>query len=151
MAQPNVISSQSPAASKITVGPDVRPEPGSAATAIATTPSPNAIMMNTPRNSERSSPYKPLMRPIVRPSPRKGVMSDTITLPPMRSMRAAARATSGYNGHRRPLPSVPVGAVRLLGSKYGKTVDNVNDQFPAATARDSGGSLLRPAGFPAVP
>jgi hypothetical protein len=34
-------------------------------------------------------------------------MSDTITLPPMRSTRAAARATSGYNGHRRPPPVRP--------------------------------------------
>jgi archaellin len=61
--QPQVISSQSPAASKIVVGLEVRPEPGSPATATATTPSPNARMMNVPRNSAMSSPHSPVMRP----------------------------------------------------------------------------------------
>ncbi len=71
IAQPQVISSQSPAAWKITVGPAVRPDPGRAATAMATTPSPNAISTNVPKNSESSSPHRPPMRPTVRPSPRK--------------------------------------------------------------------------------
>ena len=82
MAHPHVISSQSPAAWKITVGPAVRPEPGRAATAVATTPSPNEIRTMHPRNSDSSSPYKPVMRPTVRPSPRKGVMSDIAILRP---------------------------------------------------------------------
>src|ERR1039457_7096031 len=81
-AHPHVISSQSPAALKITVGPAVRPEPGRAATAMATTPSPNEIRTTQPRNSDSNSPYKPVMRPTVRPSPRKGVMSDITILRP---------------------------------------------------------------------
>src|ERR1700744_1527679 len=60
MAQPQVIRSQSPDAWKIVVGDAVRPEPGSAATAMATTPSPKAISTNVPRNSDSSSPYRPV-------------------------------------------------------------------------------------------
>ena len=77
IAQPQVISSQSPAALKIVSGPAVRPDPGRPATATATTPSPNAIRTNVPKNSESNSPQSPEMRPMVRPSPRKasGVIS----------------------------------------------------------------------------
>src|SRR5205814_3813722 len=80
-AHPHAISSQSPAARKIVVGVWARPEPGRAATAMATTPSPNAIKTKHPRNSAIISPYKPVIRPTVRPSPRKGVISDIINLP----------------------------------------------------------------------
>ncbi|MFI9753536.1 hypothetical protein [Streptomyces collinus] len=62
MAQPQVISSQSPAPRKKTVGPSVRPDPGSAATAIATTPHPKAMRTNVPRNSARHSPGRPARR-----------------------------------------------------------------------------------------
>src|ERR1700761_2739480 len=75
IAQPQVISSQSPAARKIVVGVAARPDPGRAATAMATTPSPNAISTNVPKNSESNSPHRPLIGPMVRPSPRNGVIS----------------------------------------------------------------------------
>jgi hypothetical protein len=77
-AQPHAISSQSPAARKIVVEVCARPEPGKAATAMATEPSPKAIKQKQPRNSASSSPYRPPMRPTVRPSPLRGVMSDII-------------------------------------------------------------------------
>jgi len=77
---PSVISSQSPLARKMVVGVAARPEPGKAATAMATTPSPNMIRTNTPKNSARHSPHSPAIRPTVRPSPRKGVISATSTL-----------------------------------------------------------------------
>ena len=90
IAQPQVISSQSPAALKIVVGPAVRPEPGSPATATATTPSPNEIRTNIPMNSAMSSPHSPVMRPTVRPSPRSGVMSSAMmsSCPRHASLRA---------------------------------------------------------------
>src|SRR5579875_579444 len=101
IAQPQVISSQSPAARKMVVGVAVRPDPGRAATAIATTPSPNAIRQTHPRNSARSSPYRPLMRPTVRPSPLSGVMSDIIV--PLASSGQCSAATVPTD---RPLVSL---------------------------------------------
>src|SRR6478672_11789081 len=53
---PQVISSQSPDARKIVWLVAARPDWFSAETAIATTPSPNAISTKQPRNSERNSP-----------------------------------------------------------------------------------------------
>src|SRR6476646_8596253 len=76
-AQPQVSSSQSPAARKIVVGVSARPEPGSAATAIATTPSPNMISTAVPRNSARQSPNRPPRR--LSPLPlSSGVMTSVI-------------------------------------------------------------------------
>src|SRR5215208_240877 len=53
IAHPQVISSQSPLAAKIAVP---RPDWFSAATAIATTPSPKQMSTKVPRNSADSSP-----------------------------------------------------------------------------------------------
>jgi hypothetical protein len=60
----------------------VRPEEGSAATAIATTPSPNKISTQVPRNSARHSPHRPPSRSTLPPRARSGemlsVMEDSI-------------------------------------------------------------------------
>src|SRR5438309_7648637 len=60
IAHPQVMSSQSPDASKILVP---RPDWLRAATAMATTPSPKAIRTMVPRNSAIQSPPSPFKKP----------------------------------------------------------------------------------------
>src|SRR5436190_13954256 len=103
IAQPQVISSQSPAARKIVVLFSVRPEPGSAATAIATTPSPNAISMKVPRNSARHSPGVPPRD--LRPPLRTGKIVLTILAPPR------VGAPCEYHARADPWPDVAAGRV----------------------------------------
>src|SRR5690606_8764935 len=64
-AHPQVIRSQSPEARKIVVGSAARPEEFRAATAIATTPSPNMIRMNVPRNCASNSPQMVARHPVL--------------------------------------------------------------------------------------
>src|SRR4051794_19621968 len=61
---PNPMSSQSPLARKIVLGVAARPDWFSPATAIATTPSPNMMSTNVPKNSERYSPQEVARHPV---------------------------------------------------------------------------------------
>src|ERR1700760_223157 len=78
---PKTISNQSPVARKIVGGDDfkARPDWFSAATAIATTPSPNMIRVNVPKNSARYSPLA-VFRQVPRLAP-----ATVATYPPPKS------------------------------------------------------------------
>src|SRR5438105_4840371 len=71
-AHPQVMRSQSPEATKMLVP---RPDWLSAATAIATTPSPKAIRTMVPKNSTIRSPARPVTKPIGPPPPVLGRVS----------------------------------------------------------------------------
>src|SRR4051794_16412939 len=114
IAQPQVISSQSPAARKIVVLFSVRPEPGSAATAIATTPSPNAISMKVPRNSARHSPGVPPRD--LRPPLRIGKIVLTILAPP----RVGAPSAISSITRAGPWPDVAAGRVNGRSAEGGE-------------------------------
>src|SRR5919197_3560188 len=75
---PQVMSSQSPDARKIVWLFTARPDWFSAATAIATTPSPKAISVNVPRYSERNSPHTVLRQ--AAPAPMRTCQTPLIPL-----------------------------------------------------------------------
>src|ERR1035441_8619588 len=82
-AHPKVISSQSPLAMKMVVGVAALPDPGRAATAMATTPSPNMIRVIVPRNSADNSPHRPFRPNVCRPAPCIGRYSSAMPKPPI--------------------------------------------------------------------
>src|ERR1019366_1209667 len=81
-AHPRVIRSQSPLAWKMVVGVAALPELFSAATAIATTPSPKQISTNVPKNSADNSPQRPCRPNRCRPAPCIGRYSSATAIPP---------------------------------------------------------------------
>src|SRR5690606_9296677 len=99
--------SQSPEPRKNVVGPSVRPEPGSAATAIATEPQPNAMRTKVPRSSATHSPQSPplLLSPLPFRTASGEMSSDirtSLDMPEQYTRRSAqhpARSTPCENNH----------------------------------------------------
>src|ERR1043166_9896136 len=92
--QPQVMRSQSPDARKIVELVCARPDWFSAATAIATTPSPKAISVNVPRYSERNSPHTVLRQ--AAPAPMRTCQTPFI---PPASVVVSATSTSLLEHH----------------------------------------------------
>src|SRR5512132_3935244 len=86
---PQVMSSQSPDARKIVWLVAARPDWFNAATAIATTPSPNMISTNVPRYSERNSPHTVFRQ--AAPAPMRTCQTPLI---PLASVVVSATSTS---------------------------------------------------------
>src|ERR1035438_4302841 len=59
------------------------PDPGRAATAMATTPSPNMIRVIVPMNSADNSPQRPCRPNVCRPAPCIGWYSSAMPNPPI--------------------------------------------------------------------
>src|SRR6266516_6150727 len=108
MAQPQVISSQSPLAAKIWLP---RPDWLSAATAIATTPSPNAISTKVPRNSADSSPHT-VCRQRPRAPSAPAARADILVTPfraraPPSALLATVTSWDAWDGRAVPAPAAP--------------------------------------------
>src|SRR6266516_174410 len=108
MAQPQVISSQSPLAAKIWLP---RPDWLSAATAIATTPSPNAISTKVPRNSADSSPHT-VCRQRPRAPSAPAARADILVTPfraraPPSALLATVTSWDAWDSRAVPAPAAP--------------------------------------------
>src|SRR5215211_969632 len=88
IAHPQVIRSQSPEARKMVLSFAALPDWLSAATAIATTPSPKAIRTAVPKNSDESSPHIVDRQPVRADADTaaiKSLLSRRVVLPPRRT------------------------------------------------------------------
>src|SRR5919198_6580039 len=145
---PNPMINQSPLASKIFVP---RPDWFSAATAIATTPSPNRMSTNVPKNSERYSPQAVARHPVFprtapaaaihSPFGRPGRLRDiTRPWPPFasRGRALAKRETRAAGGGTSEVMREPSNGMR---GRVGRGADRLKEG--ASAARERGRQISR--------
>src|SRR5919204_511079 len=143
---PQPIRSQSPEAWKINVP---RPDWFSAATAMATTPSPKQMRTNVPRNSEMSSPgvvIRHAARGRMSPFPATAMLTPFA----LDDRRSATGALQGQNGHPPDrfhlLLAIAVKPLVSIGGRVVMASQHLSMQFPVRGRRSRASGRGAPVG-----